>query len=124
MKIFVMALLSISLVGVIAVIGVTRMNSSVSTAEATHQTGVVILGCGPAKAEVNPTFLVEAYTGSAVAPRAGSLVSLEDSCAQALVALTDQGYSVIGMVGRESTNGDGFLYTLISEDIPHVKNDN
>lgn len=120
-KIVVMALISISLVAVIAVIGITRMNSSVPTAEATHLTAVVILGCGPAAAEDNPTFLVEIYNGSAAASTLGRVVSIEDPCTRALVALTDQGYSVVGMVGRASTYGDGFLYTLIFEDIPHLK---
>ncbi len=122
-KIVVMALLSISLVAVVAVIGITRMNSSVPTAEATHQTGVVILGCGPASAQVNPTFRVEVYSRSSAAPALGSVVSLEDFCPQALAVLTDQGFTVAGMVSRASTLGDGFLYTLIFEDIPHDKSD-
>ena len=112
--IVVMALLSISLVAVIALIGISRMNS-VPTIEATHQTAVVILGCGPA-----PTFLVEVYNGSTEAQALGRAVSIGDPCTRALVDLTDQGYSVVGMAGRTSTNGDGFFHTLIFEDIPHV----
>jgi len=118
--IVVMALLSISLVAVIALIGISRMNS-VPTIEATHQTAVLILGCGPA--EDNPTFLVEVYDGSTEAQALGRVVSIGDPCTRALVDLTDQGYSVVGMAGRTSTNGDGFFHTLIFEDIPHVRDE-
>jgi len=114
--IVVMALLSISLVAVIALIGISSVNSSVPTIEATHQTAVVILGCGPA--EDNPTFLVEVYNGSTQA--LGRVVSIGDPCTRALADLTNQGYSVVGMAGRTSTNGDGFFHTLIFEDIPHI----
>ena len=119
--IVVMALLSISLVAVIALIGISSVNSSVPTIEATHQTAVVILGCGPA--EDNPTFLVEVYNGSTDAQALGRVVSIGDPCTRALVDLTDQGYSVVGMAGRTSTNGDGFFHTLIFEDFPHFRGD-
>ena len=50
-------------------------------------------------------------------------ISLGDSRADALVMFTDLGFNVVGVVARTFTNGDGFSYTLIYEDIPHVKDE-
>ena len=122
-KIVVMALISISLVAVIAVIGISRMNSGVPLAEATHQATVVILGCGPAEAEDHSNYLVEGYSGSEKAPALGTIVSMEDSCAQALVALGNNGFSVEGKASGAFTHGDGFSYTLRKENIRHVTSD-
>ena len=76
---------------------------------------MVILGCGTDEGQ--STYLVESYHASALAPGLGKVVS----CAQALVVLTDLGFSVAGMVGITAMYGDGFLYTLIFDNIPHVK---
>ena len=109
-----MALLAISLVAVSAVIGIPRMNSSVPSVEATHQTAVVILTCGPNKD--HSTYLVEGYSGSAAAPVSGGSVTIGKPCTQALVTLTDQELNV---VGTASGDGDGVLYTLINKNVPH-----
>ena len=119
--IVVLALLAISLVAVIAEIGFTRTNGSVPSVEATHQSAVVILGCGPA--EDDPTYLVEAYSGSAEAPDLGGVISLMDSCAQALMLLTNRDFNLVGVGTGEFSYGDGFLYTLMIGDITHVKDD-
>ncbi len=112
-----MVLLAISLVAVFAVIGITRMNSSVPSVEATHQSAVVILGCGPTKD--HSTYIVESYSGSAAAPPVGGSVTIGAPCAQALAALTDQGINVVGKANGVFTHGDGFLYTLIIKNSPH-----
>ncbi len=119
--IVVLALLAISLVAVIAEIGFTRTNGSVPSVEATHQSAVVILGCGPAKGK--PTYLVEAYSGSAEAPALGGVISLEDPCAQALKILTNQDFNLVGVGTGAFSDGDGFLYTLMIGDVTHVKDD-
>ena len=119
--IVVMALLAISLVAVIAEIGFTRTNGSGPSVEATHQSAVVILGCGPA--EGDPTYLVEAYSGSAGAPALGRVISLKDPCAQALMLLTNQDFNLVGVGSGAFSHGDGFLYTLMIGDATHVKAD-
>ena len=116
-----LALLAISLVAVIAVVGIPKMNSSVPSAEATHLTAVVILGCGPT--EDLSTYLVEGYSGSAAAPVLGSVVTIGDPCTQAIVALMDQGLNVVGKASGAFVHGYGLLYTLILDNIPHVKDD-
>ena len=119
--IVVMALLAISLVAVIAEIGFTRTNGSAPSVEATHQSAVVILGCGPA--EGDPTYLVEAYSVSAEAPGVGRVMSLGDPCAQALMLLKNQDFNLVGVGTGAFSYGDGFLYTLMTGDVAHVKDD-
>ena len=114
MKTVALALLAISLVGVIAVIGIPRMNSSVPSAEAIHRAAAVILGCGPTKE--HSTYIVESYSGSVSAPP----VTIGEPCTQVLAALTNQGLNVVGEVNGAFTHGDGPLYTLISESITHL----
>ena len=116
-----MALLAIALVAVSAVIGIPRMNSSVPSVEAIHQSAVVILGCGPTKD--HSTYIVESYSGSAAAPPVGGSVTIGGPCTQALAALTDQGLNVVGKANGVFTHGDGFLYTLISNNSPHGSSD-
>ncbi len=116
-----MALLAISLVAVSAAIGIPRMNSSVPSVEAVHQTAVVILGCGQTKD--HSTYIVESYSGSAAAPPVGGSVTIGGPCTQALAALTDQGLNVVGEASGAFTHGDGLLYTLIIENLLHVTDD-
>ena len=119
--IVVMALLAISLVAVIAEIGFTRTNGSAPSVEATHQSAVVILGCGPA--EGDPTYLVEAYSVSKEAPALVRLMSLEDPCAQALQLLTKKEFKLVGLGPGAFSHGDGFIYTLMTGDLAHVHDD-
>ena len=116
-----MALLAISLVAVSAAIGIPRMNSSAPSVEATHQTAVVILGCGQTKD--HSTYIVESYSGSAAAPPVGGSVTIGGPCTKALAALTDQGLNVVGEASGVFTHGDGLLYTLINKNSPHAKLD-
>ena len=121
MKIVVMTLLSISLIATIGTIGISRMNVNVPSVEATHQTAVVILGCGPA--EDGSTYLVEAYGASGNAPALGQVADIEDSCAQALADLMRKDFTVMGIESGAFTHGHGPLYTLTILSIPHVRDD-
>lgn len=115
-RIIALAVLAISLVAVSAVIGIPRMNSSVPSAEATHLTAVIILGCGPTKD--HSTYVVERYNGSVAAPASVTGVTIGETCTEALVALTDQGMNFVGKASGAFTHGDGLLYTLIDKNPP------
>ncbi len=120
-RIIALAVLAITLVAVSAVIGIPRMNSSVPSVEATHQSAAVILGCGPTKD--HSTYIVESYSGSAAAPPVGGSATIGGPCTQALAALTDQGLNVVGKASGVFTHGDGLLYTLINKSSSHAPND-
>ena len=121
MRTVVIGLLSISLIATIGAIGISRMNVNVPSAEATHQTAVVILGCGPV--EDGSTYLVEAYSASANAPALGRVADIEDSCAQALADFMHEDFTVMGIDSGAFTHGHGALYTLSIASITHVIDD-
>ncbi len=93
---------------------IPRINRSAS-AEAPDKAAVVILGCGPR--EDGSTYLVEVYSGSEKSPNLGSVVGIGDPCADALVELMEEGFSIAGMESGAFTHGEGFKYSLIIEEI-------
>jgi hypothetical protein len=80
---------------------------------------VVIIVSGPA--EDSWTYLVEPYSGSAIAHAWRRAVSIEDSCAQALGDLMYEDFIALGLENGAFTHGHGCLYARSTASIPQVR---
>ena len=111
--------LSICLLALVGSIGISRINT-VPSAEATHESAIVILGCGPTANGFS--YQVEAYSASTEAPDLREAVRDEESCAQVLVDLMEEDFGLMGIESGAFTNGLGPIYTL-AQASPHVEDD-